>query len=191
MSIVTKTGDDGYTDIIGEERLPKDHPLLECLGVIDELNSFLGEAKAAAALAEGRTIRPSAEIIEGIQKDLFTLMGVIAGMPVPDGGIGEDRLNILIEKLESELPPFAEFAVPGINPVSAKLHVARTVCRRAERRLVGLGRVKKTETAVVRYINRLSDLLFLLAQRECRIIESVPKPVVLEQALTVSRAKAL
>jgi len=170
--IVTKTGDDGYTDVIGGERLPKDHPLVECLGVIDELNAFLGEAKTACG---GSTVspatgtgegNPTAKIITGVQKDLFKLMGVIAGMPVPDGGIGEDRLNALIEKLEAEMPPFAEFAVPGANPVSAKLHVSRTVCRRAERRLVGLGRVKKTEAAVVQYINRLSDLLFLLAQRE-------------------------
>ena len=165
MSIVTKTGDDGFTDVIGKKRLPKDHPVVECLGVIDELDAFLGEAKAVPA------DNPTAEIIGEIQKDLIKLMGVIAGMPVPDNGIGEDRLNALIEKLESEQqmaesPLIAGFAVPGANPVSAKLHIARTVCRRVERRLVGLCRVEKTEIAVVQYINRLSDLLFLLAQRE-------------------------
>jgi hypothetical protein len=78
MSITTKTGDDGYTDIIGGKRLSKDHPVMECLGAVDELNAFLGEAKAA--LAAGM---PTAKIITEIQKSLFSLMGVIAGMPVP------------------------------------------------------------------------------------------------------------
>ncbi|MDR2718977.1 MAG: cob(I)yrinic acid a,c-diamide adenosyltransferase [Treponema sp.] len=160
MSITTKTGDDGYTDIIRGKRLPKNHPILECLGTIDELNAFLGDAKAALG------DNPAAEIIEKIQKNLFTLMGVIAGMPVPAGGMGEEYLVNLIEKLESELPPFASFVVPGANPASAKLHVARTVCRRVERRMIGLGFDTETEAAIVPYINRLSDLLFLLAQKE-------------------------
>ena len=161
MSVTTKIGDDGYTDIIGRDRLPKDHPILEILGTLDELNAFLGDAKAALG-DTGYT----AEIIGGIQKDLFLLMGIIAGMPVPAGGMNEGRLGSLIEELESSLPPFASFAVQGASPVSAKLHIARTVCRRAERRLVGGGLGKKTIAAVVPYINRLSDLLFLLAQKE-------------------------
>jgi len=160
MSITTKTGDDGFTDIIGGRRLPKNHPILECLGTIDELHAFLGDAKTAL------TDKFTAEIIEKIQKNLFTLMGVIAGMPVPAEGMGEEYLVNLIEKLESELPAFSSFAVPGANPASAKLHIARTVCRRVERRMIGLGFDKETEAAIVPYINRLSDLLFLLAQKE-------------------------
>ena len=160
MSVTTKTGDDGYTDIIGRDRMPKDHPIVECLGTLDELDAFLGDAKAALNGS------PTAEIITWIQKDLITLMSVLAGMPVPPEGIGEDRLNRLIEELETVLPPFSSFAVPGTNPVSAKLHIARTVCRRAERRLIGGGLGKKTIAAVTPYINRLSDLLFLLAQKE-------------------------
>jgi cob(I)alamin adenosyltransferase len=160
MSITTKTGDDGYTDIIGGKRLPKNHPILECLGTIDELDAFLGDAKVVLG------DKPAAGIIEKIQKDLFALMGVIAGMPVPSGGMGEEYLVNLIEKLESELPSFASFAVPGANPASAKLHIARTVCRRVERRMIGLDFDKETEAAIVPYINRLSDLLFLLAQKE-------------------------
>ena len=161
MSVTTKTGDDGYTDIIGRDRLPKDHPVLESLGTLDELNAFLGDAKAA--LGDNSY---TAEIINGIQKDLLLLMGILAGMRVPEEGIGEDRLNGLIGELESTLPPFTSFVVPGANPVSAKLHIARTVCRRAERRMVGGGLGKKTRSLVVPYINRLSDLLFLLAQKE-------------------------
>lgn len=162
MQIATKTGDDGCTDIIGGTRLPKDHPIVECLGTLDELNAFLGDAKAM--LGDTGT----AGIIDGIQQDLFTLMGVLAGMPVPAEGLGEDRLNTLIFQMEAELPPCSLFAVPGVNSVSAKLHIARTVCRRAERRLVSLGLGGETRAAVAPYINRLSDLLFLLAQGETR-----------------------
>ena len=158
MSIATKSGDDGYTDIIGGKRLPKDHIIPECLGALDELDAFLGDAKAACGCGF------SAEIIDEIQKDMIRLMGITAGMPVPFDGVGEERLNARIQKLESELPCLNSFAVPGKNPVSAKLHIARAVCRRAERRLVSLG--GETAAAVEPYINRLSDLLFLLAQKE-------------------------
>jgi len=154
MGITAKTGDDGYTDIVNGERLRKDHPLVECLGTLDELNAFLGDAKASAGA--------DADIITGIQKDLFLIMGIIAGMPAPEKGPDVERLNSLINQLESELPPFTSFAVPGANPASAKLHIARTVCRRAERRLITLNGETK---APAQYINRLSDLLFLLAQK--------------------------
>ena len=163
MQITSKTGDDGYTDLVGGKRLKKNHPIVECLGTLDELNAFLGDAKAAL------NDKAAAEIITGIQKDLFTLMGILAGMPVPEGdltenGLGENRINRFIEDLESKLPPFVAFAIPGANPVSAKFHIARTVCRRAERQLIGIS--DEIEAAVILpYINRLSDLLFLLAQK--------------------------
>lgn len=166
MSVSTRTGDDGYTDIIGGKRLRKDHPIVECLGTIDELNAFLGDAKTAL----GDTI--TAHIINDIQKDLFTLMGILAGMPIPSGSgafhewNGEERLSRLINEQEAELPALSSFAVPGSNAASAKLHLARTVCRRAERCMVGLDLDQASEAAIVPYINRLSDLLFLLAQRE-------------------------
>ncbi|MCL2042726.1 MAG: cob(I)yrinic acid a,c-diamide adenosyltransferase [Treponema sp.] len=163
MSVVTKTGDDGYTDIIGGERLRKDHPAIECMGTIDELTAFLGDAKAALRIRDNGS-EDSADIITGIQKDLFLLMGILAGMPVPEKGICEDHIAGLIEELESKLPPSNSFAIPGANPASAKLHIARTVCRRAERQLIGFGLDEKIRAAIVPYINRLSDLLFLLAQ---------------------------
>jgi cob(I)alamin adenosyltransferase len=87
-------------------------------------------------------------------------------MPVPPGGIGGEKISRLIKELEAELPSFTSFAVPGANPASAKLHIARTVCRRVERRMVALSLDEKTKSAIVPYINRLSDLLFLLAQKE-------------------------
>jgi cob(I)alamin adenosyltransferase len=161
MSISTRNGDDGCTNIIGEKRLPKDHPLLECLGTIDELDAFLGDAKAALQNISTK------EIITKIQKDLCPLMGILAGMPVPDGGMGINYLDLLIAELELELPVTSSFAIPGENPASAKLHIARTVCRRVERRLVSLDLDIEAKTAIVPYINRLSDLLFLLARKEC------------------------
>jgi len=168
LSVTTKSGDDGYTDIIGGSRLPKDHPIPECLGVIDELSAFLGDAKAALDCCNqdccNKEAGSTAEIINDIQKDLIQLMGVVAGMPVPADGLGEERLNDLIINLESKLPPLTSFAVPGANPVSAKLHIARTVCRRAERRIVSLGGEKAA--VIGPYINRLSDVLFLLSQKE-------------------------
>jgi len=160
-SITTKTGDDGYTDIIGGERLPKNHPIPECLGALDELNSFLGDAKAALT-ADSQT----SEIINDIQIDLITIMGIVAGMPASKKSLGEERLDDLIKKLEEELPVLTSFTVPGINPVSAKLHITRAVCRRAERRLLSLG--GETFAEIGPYLNRLSDILFLLAQKESR-----------------------
>ena len=161
MSVTTKTGDDGYTNIIGGERLPKDHPILESLGTLDELNAFLGDAKTS--LSDNSN---TAEIIGGIQKDLFLIMSILAGMQVSAEGLSEGRLHKLIDELELTLPPLTSFAVPGSNPASAKLHIARTVCRRAERRLIGGNLGKKAATLIIPYINRLSDLLFLLAQKE-------------------------
>jgi cob(I)alamin adenosyltransferase len=155
-----RTGDNGYTCIIGEKHLPKDHPLLECLGTLDELNAFLGDAKAAL---QNKLVK---DIITKIQKDLCPLMGIIAGMPVPNNGLDINYLDMLITKLESELPEICSFAIPGENPASAKLHIARTVCRRVERRLVSLDLDTEAKTTIVPYINRLSDLLFLLTQKE-------------------------
>jgi len=160
MSVVTRGGDDGYTDIAGGKRLRKDHPLIECLGTLDELNAFLGDARAA--LRDSR----AAGIVAEIQQDLCSLMAIVAGAPASAGGINQRRLDSLIEELEAGLPPLDSFAVPGANPASAKLHIARAACRRAERRLVALDLGGETGAAAVPYINRLSDLLFLLAQKE-------------------------
>ena len=138
--------------------IPKNHPISEALGTLDELNAFLGDAKAACN--DGCE---TAEIIEGIQKDLYKLMGYLAGVKPSQAGVEQmkdenNRLCVLIEKLKSELPSLTGFVIPGKNPVSAKLHIARTVCRRAERRLLDI----KFENE---YLNQLSKLLFLLAQK--------------------------
>jgi len=162
MDITAKTGDDGYTCLLDGKRLRKDSPIIECLGTLDELSAFLGDAKAALGADANAYGVYISDIITGIQKDLSSIMGLFAGMPVPEEGINEEHLNSLINELEASLPPFTSFVVPGANPASAKLHIARAVCRRAERRLTALEGKNK---AVIPYINRLSDLLFLLARK--------------------------
>ena len=145
---------------IATANFPKDHPVMECLGTIDELNSFLGDAKAA--LKDSSCENQALEIIEGVQKDLYLLMAFLAKQSV-EPGISVDSLNPLINHLKSELPAFSAFEIPGASPASAKLHIARTVCRRCERRLVSLELDKESKEPVLEYINRLSDLLFLMA----------------------------
>jgi cob(I)alamin adenosyltransferase len=134
-----------------------------CLGDVDELNAFLGDAKCAAAQKRTR------EIIGIVQGELFSLMGILAdsdtveGVTVPDPG----RLTAWVRELEAERP-IRGFIVPGACPASVKLDIARTVCRRAERHIITLNRSEplKTGKTILSYMNRLSDLLFMLARSE-------------------------
>jgi cob(I)alamin adenosyltransferase len=173
MSISTGLGDDGDTELLLGVRVPKDHPRIEVLGTLDELNAFLGDAKAALPL------KPTADIIESVQRDLFAVAGVLAapgsgdkpdadspdenGPGAVGGVIGPERLTALVREIEAE-HPMRGFSIPGANPASAKLDIARTVCRRAERRLISLARLEGAPPRILRYMNRLSDLLFLLAR---------------------------
>jgi len=162
MSISTKKGTDGTTDLIGGKRINKDHPLVECLGNIDELNAFLGAAKAAMQDTE----QNQKQIIEEIQKNLFVISGIIAGSMAAVPGI--ENLETLIKENESRLPPLSGFVIPGATAISAKLHITRTVCRRLERQIVRLKRPKTIHaedySRLLAWFNRLSDLLFLMAQ---------------------------
>jgi cob(I)alamin adenosyltransferase len=161
MSISSTKGDDGTSCVIDGKRLPKDHPLFECLGTIDELNAFLGDVKTALHPAQNTQW----ETIDGIQKELFTISGILAG--VKGHKIDADKLTAIVHKLEAAMPPMKGFAVPGASPIAAKLHIARTVCRRSERSLVSLGRMEIIPAEIYRdmlaWFNRLSDLLFLLS----------------------------
>jgi cob(I)alamin adenosyltransferase len=169
MGISTGRGDDGRTEIAAGKSVPKDHPRVEFVGVLDELNSFLGDAKAAAAQEQTRAA------IETVQKDLFLaplLLDSPESEPAPGGkmlpqggGIDPERLAALTRSLE-EKHPMRGFIIPGKNAASAKLDIARTVCRRAERRLITLDRQEPVPALLRRYLNRLSDLLFMLARSE-------------------------
>ncbi|GHV31385.1 ATP:cob(I)alamin adenosyltransferase [Spirochaetia bacterium] len=160
MSISTGHGDEGSTEIFSGTSVPKDHPQIEFIGVLDELNSFLGDAKAAALRESTKTV------IDSVQRDLFRVPVLLdAPDAKDDGGIDPERLTALIRELE-ERHPMRGFIIPGANPASAKLDIARTVCRRAERRLHTLHRQEPAPPRLLRYINRLSDLLFMLARAE-------------------------
>ena len=166
MKIYTRTGDSGTTGLFGAARVDKDHPRLEAYGTVDEANSVVG---AASALLTGDSAGMS-KLLERLQADLFVVGADLATPPgtrpvVPR--IGADhvsRLEQLIDQYEADLPPLSNFILPGGSPAGAMLHVARTVCRRAERATVALAKTEMVDTQVIVYLNRLSDLLFVLAR---------------------------
>jgi cob(I)alamin adenosyltransferase len=159
MSISTGCGDEGSTEIFSGTRVPKDHPRVEFIGVLDELGSFLGDAKAASLQERTKTI------IDSVQRDLFHAPGLLDAPEAENSGLDPERLTALIHEIEGQ-HPMRGFIIPGANPASAKLDIARTVCRRAERRLVTLHRQTPCPPRLLRYVNRLSDLLFMLARAE-------------------------
>jgi cob(I)alamin adenosyltransferase len=168
MKIYTKTGDAGDTGLFGGGRVPKSHPRVEAYGDVDELNAVLGLVRAAEPMPRVD------EVIVPIQRDLFAIGALLA---TPDrekmqshltkARIDEARIADLehaIDDGDAELEPLKSFIVPGGSPKAAALHVARTVCRRAERRVVDLASQTEIPSLVVIYLNRLSDLLFTLAR---------------------------
>ncbi len=160
MSITTKTGDDGTTSLAGGKRVLKNHPGICLLGSLDELCCFLGEAKCQ--IGKG----PVREILQVIQEHLFVIMEIIA-LEQPDAGDKLSNSLIYIEgnikKLETRIT-LKGFVIPGTGPVSAKLDISRTICRRTERDAVSLGQNGGISPDVLIYLNRLSDLLFILAR---------------------------
>jgi cob(I)alamin adenosyltransferase len=168
MKIYTRTGDAGDTGLFGGGRVDKDDPRVEAYGDVDELNAVLGLVRAAEPMPRVD------EVIVPVQRDLFSL-GALLATPDRDrmkahlekARIDDDRIRELeqaIDDCERELDPLRSFIVPGGTAKAACLHVARTVCRRAERRVVALRREVDIPDLVVRYLNRLSDLLFMLAR---------------------------
>ena len=157
--ITTRTGDAGETGLGDGSRLPKDHPRIAALGDIDELNSVLGLLGSEAVSPEmGQALRR-------IQSDLFDLGGEIS---IPGHRLLQtqqiERLEKWAEQFNADLPPLKEFILPGGSRAAALAHVARSVCRRAERSLVTLSREDAVEDASRIYLNRLSDLLFIWAR---------------------------
>ena len=175
MSIVTKTGDRGTTRLMYNRRVSKTHPRVAAYGEVDELNAALGLARATARhkLVRGNLL--------AIQKDLVALMGELATLPEDAARYAKDgyallsakhtaKLEKLVKEIEAQKFKFEGWATPGASPDSAALDLARTLCRRAERAVCGLqeaGQLPNGEIIV--YLNRLSDLLWLLARwREAR-----------------------
>lgn len=164
--VYTRTGDDGSTGLGSRRRVAKDAARIEAFGTVDELSSQIG-----LALAAGVDPRLEGELTR-IQNELFHLGSDLcvpeedkAEMPVP--GVEDrhvDALERLMDQLSEELEPLANFVLPGGTVAAAQLHIARTVCRRAERRLVSLAAGEAVGQATVRYLNRLSDALFVMAR---------------------------
>jgi cob(I)alamin adenosyltransferase len=168
--IYTKTGDAGETRLVGGQKVPKDDLRIECYGTVDELNSFIGLARASL---EGYTVAAAplaklAGILKRVQHELFNLGSILATVP-KDVHPKQPRVTDLeVAKLEQEideanedLPPLRSFVLPGGSRVDAELHVCRTVCRRAERLLVALAREGSVPAEALHYLNRLSDALFV------------------------------
>ncbi len=162
--IYTKTGDQGETSLFGGRRLPKSHRRIDAYGTVDELNSYLGLLRDYMEQEELR------ELIKAIQDRLFTIGSNLASDPdkdmiVPD--VKDADIELLekeIDRMNEELPELKHFILPGGHPMVSTCHIARCVCRRAERLVVALQQESRVEEVLIRYLNRLSDYLFVLAR---------------------------
>jgi len=165
MKIYTKKGDQGLTSLYGGSRVPKHHLRIEAYGTVDELNSFLGVLRDQDASKDHRGF------IKTIQDTLFTLGSHLASDPskssmkLPD--ISPDRISDLeasMDAMDAELPALKNFVLPGGHPANSYAHVARCVCRRAERLVVHLNDTEGVAPVILQYLNRLSDWLFMYAR---------------------------
>ena len=168
MKIYTRTGDSGDTGLFGGGRVPKHHVRVQAYGDVDELNSFIGLVRATLP------VEFEDALLESIQRDLFSIGGHLA-TPDPDkvrkalekASLSSGRIaefERIMDAADRELPPLTAFVLPAGTPKAAILHVARTVCRRAERQVVNLASEETVPDLFLVYLNRLSDLLFTLAR---------------------------
>jgi len=177
--VYTRTGDKGTTRLVGGAKVAKDSPRIEAFGTVDELNAVLGLARtfndqAIAAGVSGRAAEAHREldgILRGLQNELFDLgseLATPAGSEYPGmlvlGDAEVTALEKCIDRCQKDLQPLESFILPGGGAVAAFLHQARTVCRRAERRVLELTREESIDSGALRYLNRLSDLLFVLSR---------------------------
>ncbi len=176
MKIYTKTGDDGTTGLFGGARVSKAAPVVDAYGSVDELNAAIGMARATK-------LDPFTEgVLAQVQSDLFSLGAEVACVPGEEHKLKMPfieepdikRLEHAIDEAEKELAPLKSFILPGGTPQAAALHFARCVARRAERVLIGVDETERDEVLI--YMNRLSDLLFVLARRANAVagVEDVP-----------------
>jgi cob(I)alamin adenosyltransferase len=158
--IYTRTGDDGSTGLGDGMRVPKEHLRVEAYGTVDEANSAVGMVLAVTGLPADVV-----DCLTAVQHELFELGGELC-MPghrsITDADV--ERLEQVLDRFNEALPPLKEFILPGGGPAAAACHLARTVARRAERRVWALSRVEAVAPEVARYLNRLSDLLFVVAR---------------------------
>jgi cob(I)alamin adenosyltransferase len=199
--VYTRRGDRGETDLVGGTRVPKDHARIDAYGTVDELNAAIGAVRAFNAADKGhdRIRRELDAILRKLQSELFDLGAELATPPasfvqgmfrVGDAEVA--ALEATMDRCQTDLEPLKSFILPGGGRTSALLHVARTVCRRAERDVLRLSRVDEVGAGPLRYLNRLSDLLFVLSrwvgchQREREHLWE--RPIEREAALRAARA---
>lgn len=164
--IYTKTGDGGTTSLVGGTRVSKCHPRVEAYGTVDELNAHIGLLAEMIRDIDSRQF----DLLKEVQQRLFVVQTLLATekevpfqLPqLPDTAV--DDIEYHIDELQAQLPPFRSFVMPGGTLPSAQCHVARTVCRRAERCIVKLSEQSPVDNRIARYINRLSDYLFVLSR---------------------------
>lgn len=166
MKIYTKTGDKGYTSLIGGARVPKYHVRIEAYGTIDELNSYLGLIGCSGLKEEDQSL------VKEIQDRLFTIGSSLASDPekakmkIPDLHFADiELLENEIDKISTYLPALKHFILPGGTALAAHCHIARCICRRAERNVVQVAENSYIDDKVTIYLNRLSDYLFILARK--------------------------
>ncbi len=182
FKIYTKGGDKGETSLLGGTRVPKSHERVEAYGNLDELNSFIG-------LIRDQEINPHyRDMLIRVQENLFIAEALIARDPEKDTrplpGLKEEDILMLeheIDAMNEDLPPLHHFILPGGHPLVSYCHVARTVCRRAERSLIRLSNTNPVEDIIIRFLNRLSDYLFVLARKTGKELDAketkwIPEP---------------
>lgn len=177
MKIYTKTGDKGQTSLIGGTRVPKHHIRIESYGTVDELNSWIGLLRDNAPAEETKAL-----LLE-IQDRLFTIGSSLASDPekskmkIPD--LREEDIALLeqaMDKMNETLPPMRNFVLPGGHPTVSYTHIARCVCRRAERCAIALSEESYVNELVIKYLNRLSDYLFVLSRQLTVELNADEKP---------------
>lgn len=171
--IYTKTGDKGMTSLVGGTRISKDHLKIETYGTVDELNSWIGVLRDSPENASRK------DILKEIQDRLFTLGADLAAEPeqtkrkIPD--LFESDIELLereMDKMNEEIPPLKAFVLPGGHQSVSFAHVARTVCRRAERHVIRLSKEEEVNPVIIRYLNRLSDYLFVVSRKITQELQS-------------------
>lgn len=177
MKIYTKTGDQGTSGLLSGTRVPKHHLRLESYGTVDELNSWLGLVRDALPQ------HPQASFLMEVQTNLFAIGSHLAvepgkanfPMPKVEDSFVED-IEKQIDAMNTELPPLRNFILPGGHPTVSQIHIARTVCRRAERCVSHLAETTEVAGVILRYLNRLSDYLFVLSRLISREKEAIETP---------------
>lgn len=164
MAIYTRFGDKGDTIVLGGKNIRKDDPLIEAAGSVDELNAALG---VVVAFTDDAGLK---EILVEVQKNLFAIGAELASEKTTKAitPAKTERLEKLIDEIEPKLERLTHFVIPGGSKTAATLHLARTICRRAERAVVAAMTRYKINPEIIKYLNRLSDLLFVLARQENR-----------------------